>query len=80
MIVGELLLASNVHAFLLLHVGKCCTKPSVSQQNIRQISCSVQQAFRSIHKIPFAALNNIEKQPFAKGVYGKYFCASMSVS
>ena len=43
-------------------------------------SCSVQQAFQSIRKIPFAAFNNIEKQPFAKGVYGKCFCASMSVS
>ena len=44
------------------------------------VSCSVQQALRSIRKIPFSSLNNIEKQPFAKGVYGKCFYASMSAS
>ena len=44
------------------------------------VSCSVQQALQSIRKIPFASLNNIEKQPFAKGVYGKCFYASMSAS
>lgn len=59
---------------------ECCTKPSISQQSCRQISSSVQQAFWSIRKVPFAALSNVEKQPFAKGVYGKCFCASISAS
>ena len=58
---------------------ECCTKPSVSHMR-ESVSCSVQQALQSIRKIPFASLNNIEKQPFAKGVYGKCFYASMSAS
>ena len=67
-------LASGAIPKRLTSTYECCTKPS--ERSIQEIRYS-RQAFLSIRRIPFSALN-IEKQPFGKGVFGKCFSASMS--